>query len=285
MILPKKMIKAVSTIVNLLDINKPEEVTTKDIASMSGVTTAEVNRARRMLENIGSLESKIVRNPRMGTSVTTYTLLDPGEVIASKIAALKFSSFALYRAVEGGEKYLLRNGVVKDDRTVTYTAEEEPTKFVLTVSVPTTDPKPLLGSDIKAYTPTLKPEPIKSFSALAPLRKSEARALVEATRQYLGRWDVANAHAKALFDAHLIDDPGTILNALKLDHRPEMDAVALVIPYIDELERTITNLGSQIDTLRGKASKFDDLEIAIRKLREQNNRLIADSVSKKRNDD
>jgi hypothetical protein len=48
-----------------------------------------------------------------------------------------------------------------------------------------------------------------------------------------------------------------------------------VIPYIDEMEKRIANLERFQDTLKAKAARVDELEIALRRTKEQNTRLIS----------
>ena len=259
--------KAVAAIVGLLKVGEPEVVITKQIAELGGVSSKDINQAKRLLESIGSLETTMYRNPKKGITTLTYLLKDQPETVVSKIAQLPHTSYAQWLATEGGEKYRIERGLVKpfigkvENGLVSPFGAAAPT--VLIVDVP-------LAPEVEE-----RPEPIKDLKALAPLRKSESRAYVEATRQYLARWDVAKSHARSLFDAGLIDDVSTFLASLKVERRQDMEAVAQVIPYIDELERTISNMEKASETYRVRASQLDVAEITIRKLREQNSRLLA----------
>jgi len=250
MIFSKVMTKAFAGFYDLLPVGSPEIVRTEDLARAIGVGQGAINDMRYILVYTHSMTSDQYKNPREGIARTTYTLNDPPEVAARKIASLPFSSLNELRAS------LVPFTDTPEEETV-YITEETPVQV---------DPAP---------THLARPEPIKSFEALAPLRKSEPRAFVEATRQYLAKWDIAKSHAQALFDAHLIDDTGIILDSLKIEHDPAMDAVALVLPYIDELEKRIVNLDRFQDTLKTKAARVDALEIDLRRTKEQNARLIS----------
>jgi len=224
----------------LIPVGEPTVVKTAEMAEAIGVGTGAINQMRRILEYTDSMTYTSYKNPREGIAITTYTLKDDARTAAKKIAALPFSGFR--------ELQLNSADGWKPD-SVIYVAEEEA-------------PKP-------------EPKPIKTFEALAPLRKSEPRAAVEATRQYLAKWDIAKEHARALFDAGLVDDTATVLDNLKLDRDDQLDTIAKILPYIDELEHQVLNLERFQETLKAKAAKVDDLEVALRRSKEQNTRLIA----------
>lgn len=241
MIIPKNPAKAIAGLYDLLPIGSPEIVRTADLAKAIGVGAGEINRVRRFLVSIGAMTCDVYKNPRSGEARTTYTLLDTPEELARKIANSPYPTFSHWLAEVGGEKSLYTRGTINP-----YTLPDE---TVLVVEAP---PEPVV---MTTSFPEPKSEPIKTLEALAPFRKSEPRAYVEATRQYIAQWDIAKSHAQALFDAHLIDDTGVILDSLKLEHRPDMDAVAQVLPYIDELEKRIANLDKFQDTLKAKTER------------------------------
>jgi hypothetical protein len=235
-----------------------QEARTTDLATTIGVTKSDINIGRRILVDHGSLEYEIYRKPREGTTTTRYRLVDPPEVMSRKIADNPTPTVSYWRA-DHGEESLYKRGVLKpwrQDETV-YVAEPR---------------------EIEAVVVEVEPKPVtltRSLPDLSPLRKSEPKALVEATRQYLSRWQIANQHAQSLVDAGLATDTQSILGMLKLDHREDFDTVALVLPYIDELERRITNMEKLHNSLRDKASRVDNLEVELRRTKEHNTRLIS----------
>jgi hypothetical protein len=248
MILNSVATKTFAGFYELLPVGTAEEIRTEDMAKAIGVGQGAINQMRTVLEYTHSMTHTQYKNPRLGIAKTTYTLIDPPEVAARKIAALPFHSFKELK---------------ESSETFTELPFEETVYIAEAIEV-VPDPVHITRT-----------ESIKSFEGLAPLRKSEPRALVEATRQYLKKWDIANSHAAALVDAGLADTIESVVYNLKLDHDPVMDVVAQVLPYIDELERRIVNLDRFQDTLKAKAARVDDLEIALRRTKEQNTRLIS----------
>jgi hypothetical protein len=251
----------------LLPVGSPEIVRTEDMAKAIGVGQGSINQMRQLLEYTNSMRFSQYKNPREGIARTTYTLIDPPEVAARKIASLPFHSFNDLKASSTRFND-------KDADTTVYVAEPRVVEATTLTALPTA---PTLRVDRDPETKTVT---LRSLDALAPLRKSEPRAFVEAARQYLARWEIAEKHAKALVEAGLAKDTDIILEALNLKEDNEFEAVAKVLPYIDELERQITHLEKSMAAVRDKAAKVTDLEVQIRKLHDQNTRLISASVSR-----
>jgi hypothetical protein len=252
MILNTVATKTFAGFYELLPVGTPEIVRTEDLAKAIGVGQGAINQMRAILEYTHSMTHSQYKNPREGIARTTYTLIDPPEVAARKIASLPYGSYKELKAVMDIEPFI--------------DAPVEETVYVVEAAPVVVAPDP---------AHVTRTESIKSFEGLAPLRKSEPLALVEATRQYLKKWDIADTHATALVAAGLANSKEMIFASLKLDHDPVMDVVALVIPYIDELEKRIVNLDRFQDTLKAKAARVDDLEVALRRTKEQNTRLIS----------
>lgn len=241
--LPKSAQKSIEALTELLEVGKPTVVKTEDIAKAGGVSPTDVNRARRFLEYLGLMKFTIDRSigGKDHISVTaTFTLLKPRDEVWKTVNDYaEYNSFALWRAHKGGEKALA-------DKLA-----KLPTDLIDT------------------------PEPEKPFAVIAPLRKSEPKALIEAARQYQHRWEVGRQHAQALYAEGLIGNVNEFLRGLDLAQDSELETVAKVIPLIEEFEKTITNLEKFQQPLREKAARVEPLEREIRMLKEQNVRLIA----------
>lgn len=123
------------------------------------------------------------------------------------------------------------------------------------------------------------PEPDKPFASLAPLRKDEYAALIEAARQYANR--------KAEF-AKVIDnlramgieiDDAKLDKAVKFPSDPHMDSISEVLPYISRLEGMVENLTRQLIDARQRAVDYNEVKRERDSLRTQLQRKIAESIA------
>jgi hypothetical protein len=146
--------KAIAGFYNLFTIGEWQTARTIDLAKTIDVRSSDINFARRLLIEQGSLEYTLDRDPRKGVAHASYRLVDTAEVAAKKIGDNPTPSISHWRA-DHGEESLYRRGVLKPwkkDETV-WVAE---------------DPKP---EPVKIET---KPVTLtRSLPELAPLRKSE----------------------------------------------------------------------------------------------------------------
>lgn len=119
------------------------------------------------------------------------------------------------------------------------------------------------------------PEAESPFEALRPLRKDESKALVEAARQYANKGKFLADKIAELQREGFEIAPGAL--SLKRDER--LEAVAMAIPYIDSLESMNTRLLSQNNGARETARQYEDLRIRFERLKRENDRLVAKSVT------
>lgn len=94
--------------------------------------------------------------------------------------------------------------------------------------------------------------------ALASLRKDEHYALVEAARQYAGRRDELRSKVKEL-EAAGVTLKVTIEEAFDFERDERLETIALVLPYIDQLERysirwaqRVSSINDEVRTLRAE---------------------------------
>lgn len=120
--------------------------------------------------------------------------------------------------------------------------------------------------EVRAIAGPDRPSP---FATLAPLRKDEPGALVEAARQYASRSgrihdqiDKLMATAKEL---GITLNPDMLAGGVQLETDERLESISLVLPYIDKLEARVVRLTAELTEMRGKG----DLET----LRNENRRL------------
>jgi hypothetical protein len=124
-----------------------------------------------------------------------------------------------------------------------------------------------------------KPNP---FAALAPLRKDESYALVEAARQYNQRDTKVNERIEGLLrqakEFGLTVDETALRNSITIARDERLETVSLVLPYIGMVESQLANYQEQNERLRKQLSDMEKTQREIVSLREQNRRLMAKQV-------
>lgn len=122
------------------------------------------------------------------------------------------------------------------------------------------------------------PDAPSPFADLAPLRKDEPAALVEAARQYQNRSKlVAEAQERfmaVLSDAGVSIDPSTINVTYERDER--LETIALVLPRITELEGRVERLTKERNEVKSRNDEYRIMKETISKQRQQIDRLIAE---------
>lgn len=128
------------------------------------------------------------------------------------------------------------------------------------------DPEPVMDVMLKPYK-----------DAAMRNGNTDAIALIEAARQYRERHTsidtkfddlIANANRMGV-----IIDVDAMRSAIQYDHDERLETVALLIPYIDEMEKHVA-------TLRSEVGELGQLRIDNRKLKQQVERLIAEKVQR-----
>lgn len=126
------------------------------------------------------------------------------------------------------------------------------------------------------------PDPVQPLAALAPARKDEGKALVEAARQYQSRSDAVIEHLKAIEALGIKVDRVAAMGAIELGRDERLENVSDVLDYVTELEaknakleRQIASLNMERRDLLGKVTELDSLRAANRRLSERNTTLSA----------
>ena len=120
------------------------------------------------------------------------------------------------------------------------------------------------GGELRAVVGTDGESP---FTVLRPLRFNEAQALVEATRQYLDRIAFVDAQVIAARERGIKVDR----SAFKVARDTRMDHIALVLPFIEGLEKQVANLGARLaksGDVGELRDKLQQTEIELRRCRE-----------------
>lgn len=130
------------------------------------------------------------------------------------------------------------------------------------------------------------PDSPNPFDVLRPYRRvvSEPYALVEAARQYRDRSTKMDGGIKDLLDqaAELglkVDEEALRAAISPIERDDRLETIALVLPYIDQLEAATARLLGQVDGLKVQVTELNKLRMDVTALRSQNQRLIAKQVS------
>lgn len=119
------------------------------------------------------------------------------------------------------------------------------------------------------------PEPESPFAVLRALRKDESGALIEAARQYANRARLVDQKLGELEAAGIHVDR----SAVTLPKDPVLDAVSLILPFINSLENTLHNFSEQNDALRRKMADYDQIKRAYETLKRRFEKDVAAKVA------
>jgi hypothetical protein len=119
------------------------------------------------------------------------------------------------------------------------------------------------------------PEPESPFAVLRSLRKDESGALIEAARQYANRAKLVDQKLGELEAAGIHVDR----SAVTLPKDPVLDAVSLILPFINSLENTLHNFSEQNDALRRKMADYDQMKRSYETLKRRFEKDVAAKVA------
>jgi hypothetical protein len=179
----------------------------------------------------------------------------------------------------------VKDGSVKAAAEVGRRGEE---KVTLVVPQPPAPQMPAYagtnGEETKAI---VGPDAPSSFAGLAPLRKNEAYALVEAARQYTQRGTkMQEALAEFLHQAEelglTVDDTKLQGSFGKAKKDERLESVGLVLPYITSLEQRVERLTTDLNAERARFAEFGQLKSTVASQRSHIERLIAEREAGRR---
>jgi len=186
------------------------------------------------------------------------------------------------KGVLAGTTFL--QGTIKAANSTKKRRRKAQTEAVITANEGTPEARPAIATneteDTKAIAGPDAPSP---FARLAPLRKADdAAALIAAARQYADREDKVQEHiaalAKTAKDLGIEIDEAVLAAGIKLPYDERLEAVGLVLPVINALEKKNERLQEQMTTLREKGAAHDQLVIDNRRLRTRVETLVSDRV-------
>lgn len=247
-------------------VNEPFQATDTEIADRFRVPKQDVRNARVDLVDVGSLQHNRSVPPGSKTPAGRWLLTDPKGTALAKLehrwrdddkhTAELMAKKNASKGVRYGPRH--KNGHVNGIGDAT------PAHPVV--------PDVLVASS--------GPEPVKPLAYLAPDRKDEAGALIEASRQYARTNRELDAKVKEMEALTGTPVDRVALGKLfRVPHDHSLLIVSKVMPYVEQLERANARLTDQNNDLREKAASVTDLHTQVSRLREQNQRLIAETTA------
>jgi hypothetical protein len=119
------------------------------------------------------------------------------------------------------------------------------------------------------------PEPESVWAPLKQLRRDDQEALIAAARQYRDRSQVVENLVRQAAEAGMHLPP----ESFRFEVNPTLEAIAMVLPTLERMGRTIENLTTQVERERDRGKpermQIENLEIENRRLRELVERLTA----------
>ena len=115
------------------------------------------------------------------------------------------------------------------------------------------------------------------------LRKDETGALLEAARQYANRKDSAMGKlqelAKTMEELGIRFDADKAAAAMHFEEDERLETIALILPYVERLERVNEQLANQVAEMRPKVAKYDQLANENTRLSNRVERLVSQVIS------
>jgi hypothetical protein len=113
---------------------------------------------------------------------------------------------------------------------------------------------------------------------LAPARFDESRGLVEAARSYAGVHNQVTEKLKELEKLGVRVDYDKIAKGMSLPQDSQLAAVSRAMPYITQIERENERLKTQVEDQRQKLADLPTITQERNRLREANQRLVAEKT-------
>jgi hypothetical protein len=142
--------------------------------------------------------------------------------------------------------------------------------------------RPISTEERSAYQTGPDPEPAQ-WAPLRSLRKDEPAALVESVRQWRNRGNLLEAKLAELVGAGIAVDPDAFRRSANLgagdpETLARYRAIVDVLPYIEDLERSVANLQKQIDPYRSKVRELEAKVTELERARALHRATVAATV-------
>jgi hypothetical protein len=244
----------IRSIANVLTINVNIATSTREVAEMTGAPVSRIEGARRLMVFIGALE---VAHGRTGR----WRLLKDGADLDRAI------DLEMERQMRGGlapetiRDHKKRRGVTRESAEQVAIIEDR------------------IGLPVGAIVGRDRPQPVAQ-AALRGDGSDAPGALVLAAKQYRDTQGVDDRTRKAQETVAALTELGVdVPDALLVAARPRTDdrlaAIALVLPYVEALERQVVALGDQLRSM----ADYGELKRYRESHRKQNERDVADRVA------
>jgi hypothetical protein len=219
--------RRIALIEPLLTLNRAVELKDAEIAELTGLKPAEVASSRLLLLHVGAIHYESHRGHIAGSQ---WTLLKAGQDLQHAL------HLEMERQMRGGlSPETMRDKRKKANKIVTRRSAEQPAVIEDRWQEPV---GALIG-----------PEPTNVMLPLKGLGPDAAGALVLAAKQYKGgETDETRQARKILLELHDLGIPAPEELAQKAVAQKDdrLEAISLVLPYIDGLERRLKALEAQL---------------------------------------
>ena len=247
---------ALRAIGQMFIIDTPKRTTDGEIATTIRQPKQDVRNLRLDMLEIGSL--KVERANVGKTPSMNWTLLDPIDLV---------------------EKKLERKWADDDRETARKMSELGQTNSQRMKGVPAAQ-RHTNGHSPDETVAIVGPDAPKPLAPLGSERYDEPRALVEAGRQYASLHKQVDTKMKELEALGIVVDRERLTKTIQLPNDPRLVAIAQTIPYIEQIERQVERLTLQNTDLREKVATIPDITRERDRLRDQNQRLIAERAAR-----
>lgn len=219
--------RRIALIEPLLTLNRVVELKDTEIAELTGLKAAEVASTRLLMKHVGAIHYESHRGSIAGSQ---WTLLKGGQDLQHAL------HLEMERQMRGGlAPETMRDKRKKANRLVTRQSAEQPAVIEDRWQEPV---GALIG-----------PEPTNVMLPLKGLGPDAAGALVLAAKQYKGgETDETRQARKVLLELHDLGVPAPEELAQKAVAQKDdrLEAITLVLPYIEGLERRLKALEAQL---------------------------------------
>ena len=233
----------------------------KSMAETVGLTDGQMINLKTIAEELGILKTSVVVNPLVNGIRTrgrqaTWQLVVPFETAKKRIVE--------WRKTGQPWSYTNRKGFAPK-----ITRKNKPVELPVTIA----------QTDKEETRAIAGPEPEKPFDVLAPLRKDEPAALIEAAKQYANRWsDVENKYQE-LIRMGIQVDKEVFLRSIKMPRNEFLETLTLVLPIITDLQTNNEKLLRQLNDARDKTKDYLELKKKYEVLQKLQHDRIAERVN------
>ena len=242
-------------VVDSIPLNEERKYSTIDVAAGTPFSAEAAGRHMRFLRGLGLIS---YRSSYKGVGQ---------EVFTTRLMTLEDGNLAIYQHFDSGKPLSFFETTkgshhAAPRRETVVVADERSTEEVRAIA---------------------GPEPVSPMAALAPMRKSEPEALIDAARQYVNRSTAVQRHVEELRALGVEVDVDMVMKGIKLTSDPVLDAIAQILPVLDRWERRAMEGKRDVAALRDELADLrktiDPLRDATASLKAANKRLSERNVA------